>query len=111
MERLINLGKFMVYPYTVKNLDEYEADKELKRLGNKWRICTYEELQYVWNTGWKLGLRDLMVFDEKDMYRINGDKYVSIYVDTYDKSLNFFNMDSDWDTDSTPFNYLFVKDI
>ena len=110
MERLINLGKFMVYPYTVKNLDEYEADKELKRLGNKWRICTYEELQYVWNTGWKLGLRDLMVFDEKDMYRINDEKYIAIYIDT-DNSLNFFNIPYDFERDSTPFNYLFVKDI
>ena len=108
MERLINLGKFMVYPYTVKNLDEYEADKELKRLGNKWRICTYEELQYVWNTGWKLGLRDLMVFDEKDMYRINDGK--CIYIDT-DNSLNFFNIPYDFESDSVPFNYLFVKDI
>ena len=111
MERLINLGKCMVYPYTVKNLKEDEAEDELKRLGRKWRICTYEELQYVWNTGWKLGLTDLMVFDEKDMYRINGEKYIAIYIDTYDKSLNFFHIPHDWNSDTTPFNYLFVKDI
>ena len=111
MERLINLGKIMVYPYTVKNLKEDEVEDELKRLGNKWRICTYEELQYVWNTGWKLGLIDLMVFDEKDMYRINDEKYIAIYIDTYDNSLNPFNIPYDWESDSAPFNYLFVKDI
>ena len=99
----------MVYPYTVKNLKEDEVEDELKRLGNKWRICTYEELQYVWNTGWKLGLIDMMVFDEKDMYRINDEKYIAIYI--YDNSLNFFNIPYDWESDSAPFNYLFVKDI
>ena len=111
MERLINLGKIMVYPYTVKNLKEDGVEDELKRLGNKWRICTYEELQYVWNTGWKLGLIDMMVFDEKDMYKINDEKYIAIYIDTYDNSLNFFNIPYDWESDSAPFNYLFVKDI
>jgi hypothetical protein len=111
MERLINLGKIMVYPYTVKNLKEYEVKDEVKRLGNKWRICTYEELQYIWNTGWKLGLIDLMVFDEKDMYRINDEKYIAIYIDTYDNSLNFFNIPYDFESDSVSFNYLFVKDI
>ena len=111
MERLINLGKFMVYPYTVKNLKEYEVDEELRKLGNGWRVCTYDELEYIWNIGWKLGIKDLMVFDEKDMYRINDEKYVAIYIDTYDKSLNFFHIPTVRDLDSTPFNYLFVKDI
>ena len=110
MERLINLGKIMVYPYTVKNLKEDEVEDELNILGNKWRVCTYEELQYVWNTGWKLGLIDMMVFAETDMYRINNAKHVAIYKD-YDNSLNFFNIPYDWENDSTAFNYLFVKDI
>jgi hypothetical protein len=51
-----------------------------------------------------------MVFDEKDMYRINDEKYITIYIDT-DNSLNFFNIPYDFEIDSTPFNYLFVKDI
>ena len=93
MERLINLGKFRISPYEVKNLKEYEVDEEL------------------WNIGWKLGVKDLMVFDEKDMFRINDEKYVAIYIDPYDKSLNFFHIPTVRDLDSTPFNYLFVKDI
>ena len=111
MERLINLGKITISPYEAKNLREYEADEELRKLGKDWRVCTYDELEYIWNIGWKLGLIDLMVFDEKDMYRINGEKYIAIYIDTYDKSLNFFHIPHDFNSDTTPFNYLFVKDI
>ena len=101
----------MMAPYSVKNLDEQEAYEELKKLGNEWRVCTYDELEYIWNIGWKLGVKDLMVFDEKDMYRINEKKDIAIYSDRDDKSLHFFHIPYDWDSDTTPFNYLFVKDI
>lgn len=110
MERLIDLGKIMISPYEVKNLKEYEADEELKKLGKNWRVCTYDELLYIWNTGWKLGIKDLMVFDEKDMYKINEKKDIAIYSDS-DKSLHFFHIPQDWDSDDMAFNYLFVKDI
>lgn len=112
MKRLINLGKFKIVTNSEKELREYEIKREILNLGSGWRICTFQELNYIFTIGYTLGIKDLINFrdDNKKVYRVSDHSDTLLYVDS-DGILQPFYIPSEEDTEDLLLDYVFVKDI
>lgn len=113
MERLINLGKFKIGINSEKELREHEIKGEILKLGPGWRICTFQELDYIFTIGYTLGIKDLINFQDVNknkVYRVSNYDNTLFYVDS-DGLIQPFYLPSEEDTEDLLLDYVFVKDI
>lgn len=109
MGKIISLSNFELdFPESlVKNIQKYDIEKEINKLGPGWRIATYTEMKYLFDIQYRLST---LKFLEEDNLYVCGER-TNLCCFIGDRRLDSLFISDPYEEENNRFDYILIKDI
>jgi hypothetical protein len=109
MGKIINLGNFELdFPKSlVKNIENYDIEKEINKLGPGWRIATYGEMKYLFSI--QSRFNTLKFLEDDDLYVCGERRNLCCFIEG--KRLDSLFIPDPYEEENNRFDYIIIKDI